>query len=75
MPSRCQLLSAPRMQQPGLPGHVPAFTQRWPRSPVAANGGCGAGHTSDRKGVTKKEIEVTPNQALPWLVKGHFSLP
>lgn len=72
MPSRCHLLPAPGMQQPGLPGRVPAFTQRWPHSPVAANGGCGAGRTSDRKGVTKKEIEVTPDQALPRLREGGF---
>lgn len=73
MPSGCRLLPAPRTQRPGPPGRVSALTQRRPRSPVAAKGGCGAGHTPSRKGERKKEIQVTPNQALPRLRERGFS--
>lgn len=34
---------------------------------MAAKGGCSLGHTPARKGVRKKEIQVTSDQALPRL--------
>lgn len=75
MPSGCRLLPGPGTQWPGPPGCVSALSQRQPCSPMAANRGCGAGRTPARKGARKKEIQVTPHQALPRLCEGGFPLP